>query len=62
MTIECRNAKKLFEKECYKSLKKIKEILEDNSLDDKECFDRIESIVCLFEKMGVDCGTRHDFG
>ena len=53
---------KLFEKECYVILEKIKKILEDDSLDDKNCFERIESIVCLFEEIGSDCGSRHDFG
>lgn len=53
---------KLFEKECYILLEKIKAVLEDDSLDDKECFERIECLVCLFEEIGSDCGTRHDFG
>lgn len=56
------DVEKLFEKECYKVLERIKEILEDSSLDDKECFDKIESIVCLFEETGNNCGVRHDFG
>ncbi len=53
---------KLFEKECYIVLERIKVILEDDSLDDKDCFEKIESMVCLFEEMGSGCGTRHDFG
>ena len=53
---------RLFEKECYLMLERIKAILEDNSIDDKDCFEKIESIVCLFEEMGVHCGVRHDFG
>ena len=53
---------KLFEKECYIVLERIKAILEDDSLDDKDCFEKIESIVCLFEEIGSDCGARHDFG
>ncbi|MBR7142847.1 MAG: hypothetical protein IKD06_04850 [Clostridia bacterium] len=53
---------KLFEKECYAVLERIKVILEDDSLDDKECFEKIESLVCLFEEIGNDCGARHDFG
>ena len=56
------NIESLFEKECYKALKRIKTILEDDRLEDKECFEKIESIVCLFEEMGSGCGTRHDFG
>lgn len=51
----------IVESECYKILKKIKEIIEDDTLEDKECFMRIERIVNLFEEMGSGCGTRHDF-
>ena len=52
----------LFEKECYMLLEKIKAALEDENLDDKDCFERIERVVCLFEEIGIGCGTRHDFG
>ena len=52
----------LLEKECYKALKKIKEIIEDDSLSDKECFMQIEEIVCVFERLGSGGGNRHDFG
>lgn len=53
---------KLFEKECYKIIERIKAILEDDSLEDEECFYKIENLVCLFEEMGQNCGARHDFG
>ena len=49
---------KIVELECYRALRKIKAILEDDS----ECFYRIEEIVCVFEDLGSDCGSRHDFG
>ena len=55
------SAKEIVELTCYKSLKQIKEVLEDDSLDDAECFAKIEEIVCIFEK---NCGGvfyRHDF-
>ncbi|MEE1055782.1 MAG: hypothetical protein UH239_00850 [Acutalibacteraceae bacterium] len=48
--------------ESYKALQKIKTIIEDDSLEDKECFMKIEEIVCLFEALGSDGGNRHDFG
>ena len=48
---------KIVELECYRALRKIKAILEDS-----ECFYRIEEIVCVFEGLGSDCGSRHDFG
>ena len=52
----------LLEKECYKILMEIKAVLEDDSLDDKDCFEKIENIVSIFENAGIGCGTRHDFG
>lgn len=53
---------KLVEMECYKVLKDIKDIIEDDGLEDAECFYRIEEIVKLFERLGSDGGSRHDFG
>ena len=46
----------------YKALKAIKKVLEDDTLDDKECFHKIEEIVCIFEELGSGGGGRHDFG
>ncbi len=54
--------KDIVEIECYKLLNRIKIILEDDNLDDEECFMKIEAIICLFEELGSDCGNRHDFG
>ena len=53
---------KIVELECYQVLHKIKTILEDDSLEDSECFQKIEEIVCAFEKLGSNGGSRHDFG
>ena len=47
---------------CYQALKKIKDILEDDTLDDPECFYKIEEIVCALEEIGSNGGNRHDFG
>lgn len=52
---------KILENECYKALMQIKEVISDSDLDDKECFDRIEKIVCVFESIGSNGGGRHDF-
>ena len=52
----------LVELKCYEALRKIKEILEDDTLSDKECFLKIEEIVCILEELGSDAGNRHDFG
>ena len=35
--------------------------LPPGSLDDAECFQRIEEIVCAYEAIGSDGGSRHDF-
>ena len=51
----------IVEKECYKALKKIKEIIQNDDLEDSECFSKIEEMVCLFESMGINAGCRHDF-
>lgn len=53
---------KLFEKECYLILERIKGVLEDDRLEDEDCFERIEDIVRIFEESGICCGARHDFG
>ena len=53
---------KVLELECYKTLQKIKAILQDDSLNDKECFMKIEEIICVFEGLGASGGNRHDFG
>ena len=45
-----------------RALRNIQKILADDTLDDPECFHRIEAIVSLLEDMGLSCGGRHDFG
>ena len=47
---------------CYQALQEIRDIVRDGALDDRECFEKIEEIVCIFEKMGSHGGSRHDFG
>ena len=46
----------------YQALNAIRLILERDDLEDPECFRRIEKIARIFERIGSDCGTRHDFG
>lgn len=53
------NATEIVEMESYKTLQKIKNIIEDDALSDFEC---IEKIVCVFEDIGSNGGGRHDFG
>lgn len=50
------------EGKCYQALKEIQTVLNDDSLDDKVCFMRIEKIIEIYEKLGSDGGIRHDFG
>ena len=47
------------EMESFKALQKIKAVIENDSLSDFEC---IEKIVCIFEEIGSNGGNRHDFG
>ena len=47
---------------CVEILQQIRCIIADESLDDPECFQKIEAIVCEFERNGIGCGHRHDFG
>ena len=56
------NATEIVELQCYQILHRIREILRNDTLDDKECFERIERIICEFEAIGCDAGNRHDFG
>ena len=44
------------------TLRRIREIVMDDMLDDPECFTKIEEIICTLEFMGSDGGFRHDFG
>lgn len=50
------------EKECMEVLRRIQGILADDSMEDPECFERIEQIVCAMESIGLSCGSRHDYG
>ena len=52
----------MMEMKCYQALQAIKRILEEDELDDEECFDRIEKIISVFEKLGSGIYDRHDFG
>ncbi len=42
----------------YQSLCRIREILDDKTLDDLECFQRIERIVSVFDSLGCTI-SRH---
>lgn len=52
----------LMETQCYTMLKQIKAVLEDDTLEDPACFQRIEAIMSIFEGLGIAIANRHDFG
>ena len=55
------SVEELLEMRCYEALRKIKAVLEDESLTDAACFQKIEEIINIFEEIGSDGGSRHDF-
>ena len=55
------NIERFLENVYYQALRTIKSILEDETLDDKDCFAKIEEIVCVMEDIGSGAGGRHDF-
>ena len=56
------NSKEIVELAAYRALSQIQKILKDDSLTDEACFYKIEEIVRVLERLGSDCGGRHDFG
>ena len=56
------DAAELLEIQAVKMLEEIIAILRNDALSDPDCFQRIESIVDLFERNNISCGSRHDFG
>ena len=50
----------MMENNALQILHKIKQILDDDSLDDQECFEQIEQIVETFLANGIQT-TRHDW-
>lgn len=56
------DAKEIVQLRCYQALQSIKAIIEDTSLADSECFMQIEQIICALEDIGINSGSRHDFG
>ena len=56
------NAEEMIERRCYQALCEIKDILEDDALEDDDCFQRIEKVITVFERLGSGIKERHDFG
>lgn len=55
------DSQKLVEMKCYQLIQKIHEIVSDDTLDDPECFWRIEQIICALEEFGIDGGRKTRF-
>lgn len=45
-----------------RALRDIRDVLDDETLEDPACFRKIEEIVSVYEALGLDGGSRHDFG
>ncbi len=52
---------RLMRERCCQALGEIREVLDDCTLDDPSCFQRIEQIVEIYERLGSNGGSRHDF-
>ena len=56
------DANTIVEMECFRVVQEIQAVISDDSLEDDECFEKIERIVANLEHKGISCGSRHDFG
>jgi hypothetical protein len=61
VSFEADDLVKIIEGKCYKMLSEIRDIIRDDSLDDPECFMKIDSIVSLFIREGISTNGRNDF-
>lgn len=52
----------LVEMKCYQAICQIYDIVSDETLEDSDCFQRVERIVCALEELGIGGGGCHDFG
>ena len=53
--------KEILENEIYQVLLKVKKTIDDETLADKDCFDKLEEILNVLEENNISC-IRHDFG
>ena len=51
----------LIEARCYQAILRIYQIIGDETLEDPDCFHRIEEIVTTLDRLGIGGGGRHDF-
>lgn len=55
------DTEKLVEMKCYQVIREIHSIVSDHTLNDAECFQKIEKIVSALDSLGIGGGGRHDF-
>ena len=55
------NPTEIVQLNCYQAIEKIRDVLQNEDLEDVDCFMRIEEIVNTLEYLGVDVDGRHDF-
>jgi hypothetical protein len=48
-------------KESYKILSEIVAVIRDETLNDIECFYKIDAIIAALDRRQIDAGFRHDF-
>ena len=56
-----KTAKELTVYTSFQTLERIRDIVDDDSLDDPECFQRVERIIRALEDAGIGGGERHDY-
>ena len=44
------------------TLEQIRQVIDDDTLSDPQCFAKNKRIICILEKAGSNGGARHDFG
>lgn len=54
------NTDKMIDSKACKILDEIKNVIQDVNIEND--FEIVEEIVCIFEKHGINAGSRHDFG
>ncbi|MBS6367633.1 MAG: hypothetical protein KH420_09835 [Clostridiales bacterium] len=57
-----RNATAITELKCYHILAQIRQVLNNETLTDTDCFERIEEIIKIFDAHSITGLNRHDFG
>ena len=59
--IDDKTLKEMVESRSYQVLLQIKQTIEEERLSDRDCFIKIEKIICALEENKIFC-DRHDFG